>query len=55
MSLFYMYFLYCSLVYSSALSFPQFSIIMKLNWTNYKEWVKSLIDEFDDYETELSF
>ena len=36
MSLFYMYFLHCSLVYSSALSFPQFFAITKLNGTNYK-------------------
>ena len=43
MSLFYMYFLHCSLVYSSTLSFPQFSVITKLNGTNYKQWVKSLM------------
>ena len=43
MSLFNMYFLYCSLVYSSALSFPQFSAIMKLNGTNYEQWVESLM------------
>ena len=38
-----MYFLNCSLVYSSTLSFPQFSAIMKLNGTNHKQWVKSLM------------
>ena len=38
-----MYFLHCFLVYSSTLSFPQFSIIMKFNGTNYKHLVKSLI------------
>ena len=43
MSLFYMYFLHCSLVYSSGLSFPRFSVITKLNGTNYKQWVKSLM------------
>ena len=43
MSLFYMYFLHCSLVYSSILSFPQFSAITKLNGTNYKQWVESLM------------
>ena len=43
MSLFYMYFLHYSLVYSSALSFTQFSAITKLNGTNYKQWVKSLM------------
>ena len=43
MSLFYMYFLHCSLVYSSTLSFPRFSVITKLNGTNYKQWVKSLM------------
>ena len=42
MSLFYVYF-FCYLVYSSALSFPQFSTITKLNGTNYKQWVKSLM------------
>ena len=36
MPMFYMYFLHCSLVYSSALSFPQFTVITKLNGTNYK-------------------
>ena len=40
MSLFYMYFWHCSLVYSSALSFPQFSAITKLNGTNCKQWVE---------------
>ena len=43
MSLFYMYFLHCSLVYSSALNFSQFSTITKLNGTNYKKCVKSLM------------
>ena len=43
MSLFYMYFLHCSFVYSSALSFSQFSTITKLNGTNYKQCVKFLI------------
>ena len=43
MYLFYIYFLYCYLVYSSALNFAQFSAIMKLNETNYKQWVKSLM------------
>ena len=33
----------CSLVYSSTLSFPQFFAITKLNRTNYKQWVKSLM------------
>ena len=37
MSLFYMYFLHSSLVYSSALSFPRLSTITKLNGTNYKQ------------------
>ena len=36
MSLFYMYFLHCSLIYFSALSFSQFFVITKLNVTNYK-------------------
>ena len=39
MSLFYMYFLHCSHVYSSVLSFPRFFAIAKLNGTNYKQWV----------------
>ena len=43
MSLFYMYFLHCSLVYYLALSFFQFFIITKLNKTNYKQWVKYLM------------
>ena len=43
MSLFFMYFLYYSLISSSALSFPRFSTIMKLNGTNYKQWVESLM------------
>ena len=43
MPLFYMYFLHYSLVYSSSLSFPQFFVITKLNRTNYKQCVKSLI------------
>ena len=38
-----MYFLHCSLVYFSVLSFPQFFVVMKLNETNYKQWVKSLM------------
>ena len=41
MSLFYINFLHCSLVYSSTLSFPQFSAITKLNETNYKQCIKS--------------
>ena len=44
MSLFYMYFLHCSFVYSSALSFPQFSAITKLNGTNYKNGKNELFD-----------
>ena len=36
MSWFYMYFWHSYLVYSSSLSFPQFSAITKLNGTNYK-------------------
>ena len=43
MSLFYLYFLHCSLIYFSALIFPQFSVIMKLNETSYKQWVKFLM------------
>ena len=43
MSLFYMYFLHCFLVYSSTLTFSQFYTITKLNGKNYKQWVKSLI------------
>ena len=43
MSLFFMDFLHCSLVYSSTLSFPHFFAIMKLNGTNYKQWVKYLM------------
>ena len=43
MSLFYMNFLYCSLVCSSSLSFFQFSVITKFNGTNYKQWVKFLM------------
>ena len=43
MSLFYMYFFNCSLVCSSALSFPLFFAIMKLNGTNYKQWIKYLM------------
>ena len=38
-----MYFWHCYLIYSSALSFSQFSSITKLNGTNYKQWVKSLM------------
>ena len=44
MSLFYMYFLHCSLVYSLALRFPQFSVIMKLNGTHYKNRKNELSD-----------
>ena len=44
MSLFYMYFLHCSLVYSSASSFPQFFAITKLNGTNYKNEKNKLSD-----------
>ena len=36
MFLFYMYFLYCSLVHSSALNFHLYFVITKLNETNYK-------------------
>ena len=43
MSLFYMYFLHCSLVFSLALSFPQFSVITKLNRANYKQLVEYLM------------
>ena len=38
-----MYFLYCFLVHSSTLSFSQLFAIMKLNGTNYKQWVRSLM------------
>ena len=31
------------LFFSLALSFPQFSVIMKLNGTNYKQWVEYLM------------
>ena len=44
MSLFYMYFLHCSLVYASTLGFPQFSAITKLNETNYKNEKNELSD-----------
>ena len=44
MSLFYMYFSHCSFVYSSTLSFPQFSIIAKLNETNYSNGKNELSD-----------
>ena len=44
MSLFYMYFLHCSLVYSLALSFPLFFAITKLNGTNYKNEENELSD-----------
>ena len=44
MSLLYMYFLHCSLVYSSTLSFPLFSAITKLNRTNYKNRKNELSD-----------
>ena len=43
MSLFYIYFLHYSLVYSSALSFSQSSTITKLNGTNYKQWIESFM------------
>ena len=38
-----MYFLYFSLIYSSALSFPQFFAITKLNRINCKQWVEPLM------------
>ena len=38
-----MYFLYCSLIHSSTLSFLQLFAIMKLNGTNYKQRVKYLM------------
>ena len=38
-----MYFLHCFLAYSSAFSFPQFFAITKLNGTNYKQWVESIM------------
>ena len=44
MSLFYMYFLHCSFVYSLALSFPKFSTITKLNETNYNNGKNELSD-----------
>ena len=44
MSLFYMYFLHCSLIYSSTLSFPQFFVITKLNGTNFKNGKNELSD-----------
>ena len=44
MSLFYVYFLHCFIVYSLALSFPQFSAITKLNETNYKNEKYELSD-----------
>ena len=44
MSLFYIYFLHCSLVYSLALRFPQLSFITKLNRTNYKNEKNKLSD-----------
>ena len=44
MSLFYMYFLHYSLVYSSVLSFPKFSAIMKVNEINYKNEKNELSD-----------
>ena len=43
MYLFYMYFLHCCIVYSSVLSFSHFSAITKLNGTNYKQCVESLM------------
>ena len=44
MSLFYIYFLDWSLIYSSALNFPLFFAIMKLNVTNYKNGENELYD-----------
>ena len=44
MSLFYMHFLYCSLVYYSTLSFPEFFVIIKLNGTNYNNEKNELYD-----------
>ena len=44
MSLFYMYFLHYSLVYSLALSFPQFFVITKFNGTNYKNGKNELFN-----------
>ena len=43
LSLFFMYFLHCSLFYSLVLSFPQLFAITKLNGTNYKQCVKYLM------------
>ena len=54
MSLFYMYFLHYSLIYSSALSFPQFSTIMKLNGTNYKQWFEYLMMNLTIMKLELA-
>ena len=44
MSLFYMYFCYYSLIYSSAMSFPKFFVITKLNETNYNNGKNELFD-----------
>ena len=55
MSLFYMYFLHCFLVYSSALNVPQFSTITKLNETNYKQRVKSLMMNLTILKQNLAF
>ena len=44
MSLFYMYFLHCSLVYSSTLSLLLFYVIQKLNGTKYKNGKNELSD-----------
>ena len=55
MSLFYMYFLHCSLIYSLAFSFPQFSAITKLNGPNYKQWVKSLMMNLTIMKLNLAF
>ena len=44
MSLFYIYFLHCFLVFSSALSFSLFFVITKLNGTNYKNGENELSD-----------
>ena len=38
-----MYLWHCYLVYSFVFNFPRFSVITKLNGTNYKKWVKYLM------------
>ena len=55
MSLFYMYFWYCFLVCSSGFSFLQFSAITKLNETNYKQRVKSLMMNLIIMKLKLTF